>query len=311
MEISKSRWYSQLYVQVLIGIVIGAAIGYFMPDIGAKLQPFADGFIKLIKMLLAPIIFGTVVVGIAKMGSIKEVGRIGVKALIYFEILSTIALVVGLIVVNIVKPGVGMNINVNATWRVIRSVDPLLRLSDAGRAVVVSSGSAHSARAFWAPYAASKAAVEALAPMIDRGLKVKSSQLREKFGLETPEGDDEVLGPQVKPTTTPPVEAAASDDKAQNRRQARAVNRTQDDDGKPADRMEELAAEAMAGWTEDLDPMVEPFERLAAASNSYAEFEAGIADAVAGMDASVLARTLGAAFFKARAHGDVHDDPED
>ena len=111
METSKSRWYSQLYVQVLIGIVIGAAIGYFVPDIGAKLQPVADGFIKLIKMLLAPIIFGTVVVGIAKMGSIKEVGRIGVKALIYFEILSTIALVVGLIVVNLVKPGEGMNIN--------------------------------------------------------------------------------------------------------------------------------------------------------------------------------------------------------
>lgn len=111
MEISKSRWYSQLYVQVLIGIVIGAAIGHFEPQFGAKLQPFADGFIKLIKMLLAPIIFGTVVVGIAKMGSIKEVGRIGVKALLYFEILSTIALVIGLIVVNIVKPGAGMNIN--------------------------------------------------------------------------------------------------------------------------------------------------------------------------------------------------------
>ena len=114
MEISKSRWYGQLYVQVLIGIVIGAAIGYFVPDVGAKLQPFADGFIKLIKMLLAPIIFGTVVVGIAKMGSIKEVGRIGVKALVYFEILSTIALVIGLVVVNVVKPGVGMNINAGA-----------------------------------------------------------------------------------------------------------------------------------------------------------------------------------------------------
>ena len=113
MEISKSRWYSQLYVQVLIGIIIGAAIGHFEPQFGAKLQPFADGFIKLIKMLLAPIIFGTVVVGIAKMGSIKEVGRIGVKALLYFEILSTIALVIGLIVVNLVKPGVGMNINAN------------------------------------------------------------------------------------------------------------------------------------------------------------------------------------------------------
>jgi aerobic C4-dicarboxylate transport protein len=114
VEISKSSWYSQLYVQVLIGIVIGAAIGYFIPNVGAKLQPFADGFIKLIKMLLAPIIFGTVVVGIAKMGNIKEVGRIGVKALIYFEILSTIALVVGLVVVNVVKPGVGMNINADS-----------------------------------------------------------------------------------------------------------------------------------------------------------------------------------------------------
>ena len=111
METSKPRWYGQLYVQVLIGIVLGALIGYFEPQFGAKLQPFADGFIKLIKMLLAPIIFGTVVVGIAKMGSIKEVGRIGVKALIYFEILSTIALVIGLVVVNVVKPGVGMNIN--------------------------------------------------------------------------------------------------------------------------------------------------------------------------------------------------------
>jgi aerobic C4-dicarboxylate transport protein len=112
VEISKSRWYSQLYVQVLIGIVVGAAIGHFEPQFGAKLQPFADGFIKLIKMLLAPIIFGTVVVGIAKMGNIKEVGRIGVKSLIYFEILSTIALVIGLVVVNIAKPGVGMNIHV-------------------------------------------------------------------------------------------------------------------------------------------------------------------------------------------------------
>ncbi|MCM2464476.1 C4-dicarboxylate transporter DctA [Pseudomonas sp. CG7] len=112
MEISKSRWYSQLYVQVLIGIVVGAAIGHFEPQFGAELQPFADGFIRLIKMLLAPIIFGTVVVGIAKMGNIKEVGRIGVKSLIYFEILSTIALVIGLVVVNIAKPGVGMNIHV-------------------------------------------------------------------------------------------------------------------------------------------------------------------------------------------------------
>lgn len=91
MDTAPTRWYGQLYIQVLIGIVIGGAIGFFVPDIGAKLQPLADGFIKLIKMLLAPIIFGTVVVGIAKMGSVKEVGRIGAKALIYFEVLSTLA----------------------------------------------------------------------------------------------------------------------------------------------------------------------------------------------------------------------------
>lgn len=156
-----------------------------------------------------------------------------------------------------------------------------------------------------------KAFSEAVTPLIDRGLKVKSSQVLEKFGLEAPEGDDEVLGPQAKATVTAAVDPADVADKAQNRRQARAANRAQDDDAKPADRMEELAAEAMAGWTEDLDPMIEPFERLAKTANSYAEFEAGIADAVAGMDASVLARTLGAAFFKTRAHGDVHDDPED
>ncbi|WP_296247305.1 C4-dicarboxylate transporter DctA [Pseudomonas sp. UBA4194] len=111
---TSTRWYKLLYVQVLIGIVIGGAIGYLVPDIGAKLQPLADGFIKLIKMLLAPIIFGTVVVGIAKMGSIKEVGRIGGKALIYFEIVSTLALVIGLVVVNIMKPGEGMNIDVGS-----------------------------------------------------------------------------------------------------------------------------------------------------------------------------------------------------
>jgi aerobic C4-dicarboxylate transport protein len=107
-----TRWYKLLYVQVLIGIIVGGAIGYLIPDFATRLQPLADGFIKLIKMLLAPIIFGTVVVGIAKMGSIKEVGRIGGKALIYFEIVSTLALVIGLVVVNIMKPGEGMNIDV-------------------------------------------------------------------------------------------------------------------------------------------------------------------------------------------------------
>ena len=96
---------------MLIAILIGALVGLWFPHVGTALKPLADGFIKLIKMLLAPIIFGTVVVGMAKMGDLKEVGRIGVKALVYFEVLSTIALVIGLIVVNLLKPGAGMNID--------------------------------------------------------------------------------------------------------------------------------------------------------------------------------------------------------
>ncbi|MBD8901477.1 C4-dicarboxylate transporter DctA, partial [Methylobacterium bullatum] len=104
-------WLSRLYVQVFIAIVIGGLVGYFLPDVAVTLQPLADGFIKLIKMLLAPVIFGTIVVGIAKMGNLKEVGRIGVRALIYFEVVSTLALVIGLVVVNVMQPGVGMNID--------------------------------------------------------------------------------------------------------------------------------------------------------------------------------------------------------
>jgi aerobic C4-dicarboxylate transport protein len=104
-------WFSKLYIQVFIGLVLGALLGYFTPSIGVTLQPLADGFIKLIKMLLAPVIFGTIVVGIAKMGNLKEVGRIGVRALLYFEVVSTLALVIGLLVVNVMKPGVGMNID--------------------------------------------------------------------------------------------------------------------------------------------------------------------------------------------------------
>ncbi|WP_395677477.1 C4-dicarboxylate transporter DctA [Inquilinus sp.] len=101
----------ELYIQVLIGIVVGAGIGIAWPEIGASLQPVADGFIKLIKMLLGPIVFGTVVVGIAKMNDIKDVGRIGAKALLYFEIVSTLALLIGLVVASVMQPGAGMNID--------------------------------------------------------------------------------------------------------------------------------------------------------------------------------------------------------
>src|ERR1700727_648713 len=88
-----------LYFQVILGVLLGVIIGLPYPSFGESLKPLADDFIKLVKMVLAPIIFGTIVVGITKMGSLKEVGRVGVKALIYFEVVSTLALVIGLIVV--------------------------------------------------------------------------------------------------------------------------------------------------------------------------------------------------------------------
>ena len=105
------RWYKQLWVQVLIAMALGILIGHYFPDAGTKLQPLGDGFIKLIRMLIAPIIFCTVVLGIAKMDDMSRVGRVAVKGLIYFEVMTTVALVVGLVVVNLWQPGVGMNVN--------------------------------------------------------------------------------------------------------------------------------------------------------------------------------------------------------
>src|SRR4029453_2110117 len=107
-------FYHSLYVQVLTAIALGIALGHFYPDIGEQMKPLGDAFIKMIKMIIAPIIFCTVVHGIASMQDMKKVGRVGLKALIYFEVLTTIALVVGLIVVNIVQPGAGMNVDVKS-----------------------------------------------------------------------------------------------------------------------------------------------------------------------------------------------------
>jgi aerobic C4-dicarboxylate transport protein len=98
-------------LQVLLAVVIGIAIGGFIPDAGKALKPLGDGFIKLVKMMIAPIIFCTVVHGIASMSDMRKLGRVGVKTLIYFEVVSTFALVVGLIVVNLFKPGAGFNID--------------------------------------------------------------------------------------------------------------------------------------------------------------------------------------------------------
>lgn len=108
---TKTPFFSRLYVQVLIAIALGVTLGALAPDLGAKMKPLGDAFIKLIKMMIAPIIFATVVVGIAKMGDMKEVGRVGVKALFYFEAVTTLALVIGLVVVNLLQPGAGLNID--------------------------------------------------------------------------------------------------------------------------------------------------------------------------------------------------------
>jgi aerobic C4-dicarboxylate transport protein len=107
----KKSFLGTLYFRVLVGIVAGAAAGYFFPAFGAAMKPFGDGFLKLIRMLVAPIVFFTVVAGIAKVGDLRRLGRMGIKSLVYFEVVTTFALVLGLIVATVVKPGSGMNVN--------------------------------------------------------------------------------------------------------------------------------------------------------------------------------------------------------
>ena len=104
---ARKPWYRHLYVQVLIAVALGIAIGWFRPAFGESLKPLGDGFIKLIKMMIAPIIFCTVVHGIASMSDLKKLGRVGIKTLLYFEVVSTVALIIGLVVVNVLQPGAG------------------------------------------------------------------------------------------------------------------------------------------------------------------------------------------------------------
>jgi aerobic C4-dicarboxylate transport protein len=108
---AKKPFYTSLYLQVVVAIVIGVLLGHFNPEMGAAMKPLGDGFIKLIKMIIAPIIFCTVVVGIAGMEDMKKVGKTGGLALLYFEVVSTLALIVGLVIVNVLQPGAGMNVD--------------------------------------------------------------------------------------------------------------------------------------------------------------------------------------------------------
>src|SRR5216684_1957228 len=107
----RKAFYASLWVQVLIAMVLAIALGYFSPARAAAMKPLGDAFIRLITMIITILIFCTVVSGIAGMQDLKKVGRVGGKALLYFEIVSTIALVIGLIVGNVVRPGAGFNVN--------------------------------------------------------------------------------------------------------------------------------------------------------------------------------------------------------
>jgi len=107
----KKPLYKDLFFQVITSIILGILLGYFLPEWGVAMKPLGEAFINLIKMMIAPIIFCTIVTGIAGMGNMKQVGRVGVKALFYFEVITTIALIMGLVVMNLLTPGADMNIN--------------------------------------------------------------------------------------------------------------------------------------------------------------------------------------------------------
>jgi aerobic C4-dicarboxylate transport protein len=106
-------WYLQLWAQVLIAMLIGILLGYFDPPLGERMAPLGDAFIKAIRMLIVPIIFCTVVHGIARMADMARVGRVAIKAIVYFEVLTTIALVIGLVAANLWQPGAGMNVDLS------------------------------------------------------------------------------------------------------------------------------------------------------------------------------------------------------
>ena len=124
---ARGPWYSVLYVQVLIAILIGILIGHFSPRTGIALKPLGDVFVALIRMMIAPVIFCVVVQGIASVGDLKKVGRVGIKALVYFEIVSTLALITGIVVALLVHPGRGLNLDP-------ASLDPKMIATYVGRA---------------------------------------------------------------------------------------------------------------------------------------------------------------------------------
>src|ERR1700739_131391 len=111
MTAKRGPWYTTLYIQVLIAVLVGIAIGLFPPKTGIALKPLGDAFVSLIRMMIAPVIFCVIVQGIASMSDLKKVGTLGVKTLIYFEVVSTLALIIGIAVAVVFHPGAGLNID--------------------------------------------------------------------------------------------------------------------------------------------------------------------------------------------------------
>src|ERR1700683_5247415 len=107
---TSKKFYRTLYFRVLVGILLGVVLGVVSPATAAKMEPLGTGFIRLIRMMIGPVIFFTVVVGIASIGDLRKLGRVGIKALLYFEVVTSVALLIGLMVVNVIQPGAGMNV---------------------------------------------------------------------------------------------------------------------------------------------------------------------------------------------------------
>ncbi len=134
-EPARAPWWRLLYVQVLLAVAAGIVLGWLWPEAGKTLKPLGDGFIKLIKMMIAPVIFCTVVHGVASMGDLKKLGRVGGKTLLYFEVVSTLALLIGLVVVNVLQPGAGFNVDVAE----LRAQDAATAREFAGKAQATST----------------------------------------------------------------------------------------------------------------------------------------------------------------------------
>lgn len=134
----RKPWYRILYIQVIFAVLCGIALGYFYPDLGKSLKPLGDAFVKLVKMMIAPIIFCTVVHGIASVGDLRKLGRVGIKSLVYFEVVSTLALIIGLVVVNLLQPGVGFTAageTYHADPSAMKTVEKYVAKADSGHGI--------------------------------------------------------------------------------------------------------------------------------------------------------------------------------